>query len=209
MKNFIRHFHFLGQRNYIHGSSLINNLIDLSASKEWPLGQIDKINATFNYQLKNQARYELYDFSGNTDSSLKKFPAFFDLKTEKGKYILVVNPQKGQITERMKYDEEGLVAGYVIEEESNTCFLDIVNTLDFVNVIIALNKQILFKIFPKSASRNWFLARCIINYQKMSNIGRGVLKLKLSGVIGGISIRSDAFLNNESVAKIYFLREKV
>lgn len=199
-------FSFLGERTYVHGSTISNDLITII--KQWSLGRLEKISAVFNYPLVTQAQFACFESDSSTQSP-KDYPAFFKIKTRKGNFSIAVVPDEKPVNSRVAYDEEGLIRSSEIEANTKTASVKVKSSERILNKIISLNKELLSYLLPQSGYGSWIMARYQVNFTLLSEIEDSLLKLKLDASIGGLSTRTSIFMNDDSVGSIYFSREKL
>jgi len=86
LKSYNAKFVFLGQRNYVHGTSMTHGLFE--AVKSWSLGSVGRVQLNVYSLLKEQGRFSLFD-SGSGEASVKKeYQAMFRLQCENDDYIV-------------------------------------------------------------------------------------------------------------------------
>jgi len=146
-------FKFKGNRNYVHGSDIFNNITALLKEDEFTLDlSIRKVSTSY-CVLKQQAE------DGDVVTSI--------IKTNSGQYVLVNGNES--VTERYEFDEENLVANASIDNtlismDSNTHFTLIEN-------VIALTKKLNYSLEPEVDGK-WLFGQLKLTAQFPKEFGK-------------------------------------
>jgi hypothetical protein len=205
LKSYDASFVFLGQRRYVHGSSMTHGLFE--AFKNWSLGPIQRLQVQVRSLLKKQGRYDLF-YSENGEMSLgKEYNTIFRVQCTKNIYAVGLRGRGESVMVSEPYDEEELIDDCQILKNSKSATLLLQPNALVVNVIIALNKKLVSAIFPSEGYGQWFLARYDLVWEKIRLIEQVLLEIELVGNIGASNTNTAIRLGGEKIGSIYFSRK--
>ena len=206
-KSVVTNFAFLGSRQYVTGATITNDL--LAIIHKWPVGRIKQISATFSHLVTTQCYYELWDGKAQDKPSVKNYAAVFELTSDQGIYLILLNPEKEPIKSRIAYDEDELTDLGEIDEKNRTASIILKPTDPLINVMVALNKKMLTRLLPQKGYGMWILVKYDLKGDILSIYREGMLKLKFNAAIGGIGTRTAIEFDSKPAGTMYFSREKI
>ena len=205
LKSYDANFVFLGQRSYVHGTSMTHGL--LTAVESWSLGPVESMQLNVRSLLKEQGRYDLFDSESWEASMKKEYNAMFRLHCSNHDYIVELKQRGEPVTVAEPYDEEKLIADCEIKKHRKSATLILhPNTLT-INAIIALNKKLVTTLFPGQEYEQWFLARYDLAWDKLGLMAPALLEIEVVGNIGASNTNSAIRLLGEPVGSVYFSRK--
>jgi hypothetical protein len=204
LKAYDAKFVFLGQRNYIHGSSMTHGLFEAVAS--WSLGSVESVQLDVHSPLKEQGRYDLFHSGRGKEHVKKEYNAMFRLQCSSDIYFVELKGRGEPVTVSEPYDEEKLTADCEIIKHRKSATLILHPNALIINVIIALNKKLVNTLFPSEGYGQWFLARYDLAWEKMSLLAPTLLEIEVVGNIGASNTNSAIRLVGEPIGSIYFSR---
>jgi hypothetical protein len=205
LKSYDATFVFLGQRNYVHGTSMTHGL--LTAVETWSLGAVERVQLNLHSPLKGQGRYDLFDSESWEASVKKEYNAMFRLQCNNQGYIVELKQRGEPVTVAEPYDEEKLIAACKIMKHRKSATLLLQSNTLAINAIIALNKKLVNTLFPSEGYEQWFLARYDLAWDKMSLMAPALLEIEVIGNIGASNTNSAIKLAGEPVGSVYFSRK--
>ena len=204
LKSYDANFVFLEQRRYIQGSSMTHGLFE--AVKSWSLGPVERVQVNVRSLLKEQGRYDLFHSESGKEHVEKEYNAMFRLQCGKGVFFVGLKGRGEPVVVSEPYDEKKLIAGCeIIKDRKSATFMLHPDAL-VINIIIALNKKLVYTLFPSEGYGQWFLARYDLVWEKIRPIGSTLLEIKVVAKIGASNTNSAIRLGGESVGSIYFSR---
>ena len=205
LKSYDAKFVFLGQRNYIQGSTMTHALFE--AAESWSLGSVERVQLNVHSLLKEQGRYNLYR-NGRWKGQVKKeYNAIFRLQCNSHVYLVELKGRGENVTVSLPYDEEKLIANCEIIKHRKSATLIMHPNALIVNAIIALNKKLVNTLFPSERFGQWFLTRYDLAWEKMSLMAPALLEIEVVGNIGASNTNSAIRLVGEPIGSIYFSRK--
>jgi hypothetical protein len=205
LKSYDANFVFLGQRRYVHGSSMTHGLFE--AFKNWSLGPIQRLQAQVRSFLKEQGRYDLFCSENGERSLGQEYNTIFRVQCAKNIYAVGLRGRGESVMLSEPYAEEALIEDYKILKDSKSATLLLQPNALVVNVIIVLNKKLVSAIFPSEGYGQWFLARYDLVWDKIRLIEQELLEIELVGNIGASNTNSAIRLGGEKIGSIYFSRK--
>jgi len=205
LKSYDANFVFLGQRHYIHGSSMTHGLFE--AVKSWSLGSVERVQVNVRSLLKEQGRYELFHSENGKEYMEKEYNTIIRVQCGKDIYAVGLKGRGEPVMVAEPYDEEALIADCKIIKDSKAATLLLLH-LDapVINIIIALNKKLVQTLFPSEGYGQWFLARYDLIWEKIPLIEPALLEIEVVGNIGASNTNSAIRLSGEPIGSIYFSR---
>ena len=204
MKSYDANFVFLEQRRYIQGSSMTHELFE--AVESWSLGPVERVQVNVRSLLKEQGTYDLFHSESVKVHVEKDYNAVFRLQCSKDVYFVGLKGREEPVTVSEPYDEEALIADCKIIKDSKSATLMLHQDASVINIIIALNKKLVYALFPSEGYGQWFLARYDLVWEKIRPIESALLEIKVVANIGASNTNSAIRLGGESVGSIYFSR---
>lgn len=188
---------YKGLRTYLHGTDIYNAVCELLAKEG--ASDLVKIDMVFHQVSASQLHASI---SRENPSAEGPANVVFRCSTS-GENITVKLAQTGQpVTERVPYDEEGLVSSAVIRTEEQRISLTNQPGYSNIEMFVALNKKLLSHLFPEVRGK-WFFTRL--------QLSRSVYKLPLANLevqfLGHSNFRitrSTLLGNGEPLGSIYF-----
>jgi hypothetical protein len=204
LKSYDANFVFLENRSYIHGSSMTHGLFE--AVKNWSLGPVERVQVNVRSLLKEQGTYDLFHSKSGKEHVEKDYNAVFRLQCSKDVYFVGLKGRGEAVAVSEPYDEEALIADCKIIKDSKSATLMLHPDALLINIIIALNKKLVYALFPSEGYDQWFLARYDLVWEKIRPIESALLEIKVVANIGASNTNSAITLGGESVGSIYFSR---
>ena len=205
LKSYDANFVFLGQRNYIHGSSMTHGLFE--AVESWSLGPVERVQLNVHSLLKEQGRYDLFDSGWGEASVKKEYNALFRLQCSNDDYLVELKGCGEPATVSEPYDEEKLTADCEIIKHRKSATLILHPNALVINAIITLNKKLVNTLFPSEGYSQWFLVRYDLAWDKMSLTAPALLDIEVAGNIGASNTNSAIRLAGEPIGSVYFSRK--
>ncbi|MAZ77369.1 MAG: hypothetical protein CMF39_01655 [Legionellaceae bacterium] len=203
-KIFNAEFVLLDKRDYVHATSMIEQLF--KASVFWRLGSIRSYELKIHRPLYSQGKYLLLNESG--DESKHDVVASFNVTTDKEEYkIVLISTDQGELI-RKEYDENGLVAKANYDPASRSIRLPVSGIKQFANIVISLNKALLSNACPGKNGK-WYCRRIKLDWSVVEGrLGVAELVLQLSKMLGDHDSKSNVMLDEINVGWVYFSRRK-
>ncbi len=204
LKSYDATFVFLGQRNYIQGSSMTHGLFE--AVENWSLGSVERVQLNVHSLLKEQGRYNLFHSEWEQASVKKEYNAIFRLQCKNNDYLVELKGRGKPVIFSEPYDEEKMIADCeIIKHRKSAALILNPNTL-VINAIIALNKKLVNTLFPSEE-----YSQC--SWPDMIWLGTSgltspaLLGIEVVGNIGASNTNSAIRLAGEPVGSVYFSRK--
>jgi hypothetical protein len=204
LKSYDANFVFLEHRRYIHGSSMTHGLFE--AIENWSLGSVKQLQLNMRSLLKEQGRYDLFHSESGKEHVGKEYNAMFRVCCGRGVYFVGLKGRGEPVAVSEPYDEEALIADCKIIKGSKSATLMLYPDALLINIIIALNKKLVYALFPSEGYGQWFLARYDLVWEKIRPIESTLLEIKVVANIGASNTNSAIRLGGELVGSIYFSR---
>jgi len=204
LKSYDAKFVFLGQRDYVHGSSMTHGLFE--AIESWSLGSVKQLQLNVRSLLKGQGRYDLFHSESGKEHVNKEYNATFRLQCGEDVFFVGLKVWGEPVSVSEPYDEEELIADCQILKDPKSATLILHPDALVINIIIALNRKLVYTLFPSEGYGKWFLARYDLIWQKIHLIGQALLEIEVVGNIGASNTKSAIRLGGEPIGSIYFSR---
>jgi hypothetical protein len=205
LKSYDATFVYLGQRNYVHGTSMTHGLF--KAVESWALGPVESVQLNVHSPLKEQGRYVLFDSEAWLVSVKKEYNAMFRLQCSNCDYFVELKNRGKPVTISEPYDEEKLTADCKIIKHRKSATLILRPDTPAINAIIALNKKLVNALFPAGGFGRWFLARYDLAWQKMGLTSPALLEIEVIRNIGADNTHSVIKLTGKPLGSVYFSRK--
>ena len=203
IKSYDANFVFLENRSYVQGASMTHGLFE--AVKSWSLGSVKQLQLNVRSLLKEQGRYDLFHSESRKDAK-KEYNAIFRLQCGRNVYFVGLKGRGKPVVVSEPYDEKKLIAGCeIIKDRKSATFMLHPDAL-VINIIIAINKKLVYTLFPSEGYGQWFLARYDLDLRKTRLIEPALLEIEVVGNIGATNTNSAIRLDGESIGSIYFSR---
>ncbi|MBC2694684.1 MAG: hypothetical protein HF982_05305 [Desulfobacteraceae bacterium] len=203
-KSYDANFVFLENRSYVHVSSMTHGLFE--AVKSWSLGHVERVQVNVHSLLKEQGRYDLFHSESGKEHVKKEYNAIFRLQCGRNVYFVGLQGRGEPVVVSEPYDEKKLIAGCEIIKDRKSATLMLHPDALVINIIIALNKKLVYTLFPSEGYGQWFLARYDLDLRKTRLIEPALLEIEVVGNIGATNTNSAIRLDGESIGSIYFSR---
>ena len=145
-------FKFKGNRQYVHGTDIIDSVIKKVEEKfgEYP----DSIKGSFHRRLKSHGKIRIYPQS----KALKDitYNSLFTIEVKEKEYLVTLSQTDRPIKSAYTYDEEAVTLGMVYRDKSVQITVN--NNYSFIEQIVALTKKLHLNIYPNSIG-NWFFTK--------------------------------------------------
>jgi len=207
LKSFEKIFSLLGHRRYVQGSTLTYGLLE--AIENWKLGKIERLRANFHSLLSEHGRYDLYLVDDRPLSTGKGYNALFQLSCEAGIYIVGLKGNGNPVSTMQPYDEDSLIEGYHVSETKKSAVLEVHPNSPLLNILIALNKKLVGRLFPTEGYGQWFLSRYDLAWAVAHMRKSEFLEIKIAGNIGLCHTHSTIKVGGVAIGSIYFSRNPV
>ena len=204
LKSYDANFVFLENRSYVQGSSMTHGLFE--AVKSWSLGPVERVQVNVYSLLKEQGRYDLFHSESGKEHVKNEYNAMFRLQCGRNIYFVGLKGRGKPVVVSEPYDEEKLIAGYEIIKDRKSATLMLHPDALVINIIIALNKKLVYTLFSSEGYGQWFLARYDLDLRKTRLIEPALLEIEVVGNIGATNTNSAIRLDGESIGSIYFSR---
>ena len=204
LKSYDANFVFLENRSYIHGSSMTHGLFE--AIESWSLGPVQRVQVNVRSLLKEQGRYELFRSENGKEYMEKEYNTIVRVQCGKDMYAVGLKGRGEPVTVSEPYDEEALIADCKIIKDSKSATLMLYPDALVINIIIALNKKLVYTLFPSEGYGQWFLVRYDLVWEKIRPIESALLEIKVVANIGASNTNSAIRLDGEPIGSIYFSR---
>ena len=207
LKSYEKRFVYLEQRQYVHGTSMSSGLFETVAL--WDLGAIEKIQMNIHSSLTEHGRYDLYPINDKPHLSEKGYNALFRLACDTGTYVVGLKGNGERVSDRRPYDEDSLVNGYHVVQANKSAVFKLNTKLPLLNVLIALNKKLVNRLFPAEGYGQWFLSRYDLDWAEACRNIPETLEIKIAGNIGLGHTFSTIIMGETTMGSIYFSRSPI
>jgi hypothetical protein len=188
-------FRYKGERNYIHGTDMFNEMLNISDTSE-----ISDVNFSV-HDFVDIAACDLYDTYDKKDLNILdgiKARCQFNINGKIKWTALIPDDSITKSSSRYEYDESRITSlckldGEVIE-------LSRVSPFSFIESVVAMNKQLLESLFP-DANGKWVFTR--IDLEKFSTATTG-LSLQFKHNMKFRLTKSDILVDGEKLGELYF-----
>lgn len=204
LKSYGANFVFLEQRRYIQGASMTHGLFE--AVKSWSLGSVERVQVNVRSLLKEQGRYELFRSEKGEEYLGKEYNAIFRVQCGKDIYTVGLKGCGEPVSASEPYDEGKLIEDCEIIKGRKSATLMLHPDAIVINIIIALNKKLVYTLFPSEGYGQWLLARYDLAWEKICLIDPALLEIEVVGSIGASNTNSAIRLGGEPIGSIYFSR---
>lgn len=193
-----------GERNYVQGGHMVYQLFD--AVKEWKLGEINSMAASFRSKLHEQGTYSLFKGRPRKDDK-ENLCATFKLNIKGHEYYVGLKGNEKALDEVIPDDEKELILnGKIIKNKKFATIMDF-SANRFVNVIIALNKKLHLEIIIPEGFGPWILVQLNLHFKEINLFKSKDMSIFLSNNIGNKMTRSIIKINGMVCGDISFKRE--
>lgn len=200
MKSYDATFHRLGQRNYVQGSTLIDQFI--LAMEAWKIEPIDRLEASCRSMINEKGRYELLE--SPTPEELKLYRSTFKAWVKEEKFIVGLKALDEDFDERVSYDEDAMVSKATLNKQEGSISLNYLFQQDLYQYLIALFKKLLNETHPAADGHKWIFYQTKLEHRKLINIQSKQLTIKIKRVLGQQSAQADILIENEKMGNIFF-----
>lgn len=192
----LNNLYYLGSRNYIQGGTIYELLMP----------EILKIFPTpknFDFTYRSVINKDLVFYTQKQDREIK-IVLRLEYKEEVYKLYGYYKLEAKDITQRIPYDEEGILKNAKLQSDNIYLTPDLRENISVVRFIIAMNKVLLSSLFKEQIKNfKWFLSRltlnCVIDESKVKEI-----HLKYISRFEFHLVKTEIFINQESQGFIYF-----
>lgn len=192
MEKYNLNFCFKGNRDYVHGTDIFNNLIKKLKT--------EIINSKLDLSFHGIAKTNIHlSYKKPDNEEQLKFVLKYT-NTENDKIILYGVENGVPIKCRYEYEEEKINKASNINLENKEVILKHDTSFDFIENVVAMNKSLLEKIFGKLDGK-WFFTRLQLNELSGYNYP---LRLELKANFNFKLTKTEIFLNDKSIGFIYF-----
>jgi len=192
-------FQFKGSRTYVHGTDIYNGIADF-ARNSLGLNELTDINYTLHRIMGIQLRIEAF----RNETFRRRSDTCVDFQCRSGsdewQFLLAENGQP--VTGRYEYPEDDIVALCQCNPAAKTFTLTQATPFSDIEVIVAMNKGLVQKLFP-DASGKWFFTRLEMNrYEQKSPYTR--IELTLVRNLGLKLTKTRVVRDGRDLGNIYF-----
>ena len=189
---------FKGKRNYLHGTSFYETVVDYMRVAE-PASLTGKVKIALHRPANKQCRL-IYPAPSWSIERQDNFIAEFIFKFETSHVTAWIEETKQPIIRRIPYHEELIikkchVKGLKIGIKGKVSFSSI-------EILVAMTKQLHIVAHPPE-DRNWFFTRLDLN-RLLNPEDTCRLKVELKRNLNNRLTRSDIFSGDERIGNIYF-----
>lgn len=181
---------FKGERNYAHGTDLIN-LLTASLQQQFDTATLDSFKIKFQQSLSTVP--EVHLFEGRSSDENKANIASFECKIKgqafSGKLVSTNEP----ILNRYDYDEKKLSADMSFQDQSAQLQAD--PKLTEIEALVLMNKKLVDRLFADFAGKWWFAQADFLNFNTNKPWQGG--KVTMTKSFGPSLTISECFLNHD------------
>lgn len=185
-KNF--KFKFKGDRNYVHGSDIVNELL-----KNFKDQDLQSIDIRFNGITTSNMLLLPNDEDGEAKVNISWIEDGRD-----SQYKLVETGD--QVQERYQYNEKLISDNACLDLETKSAQLKVKTPYTFCENLIATNKFLLQSLYPEEVGK-WYFTR--IELDRIIS-DEEAFKIILVKKLGFRLTKSEIYISNEKVGNIYF-----
>lgn len=186
---------FKGNRNYIHGTDIFNEMIKLFINKKLTDFQFTIHKMSMNNKGAIYFTTSLEEFKSITQPL--HITASLDVDSKKYWIAFLFEEEQLEKTDRIPYDEQALIEKCHVSEERIS--LREISPYTFIETIVCMQKKLLQTLFPNKDK--WLFTKIILteytaNYKNVAILFRKNFNFKL--------VKSDIFINDTLAGEIYF-----
>jgi len=199
-------FFLWGKRDYVQGGHIIYQLID--AMRAWGFPDVERIIASFRFQLHEQGAYLLFNES-STKTEKENYCATFKVESGCSLYSVALIGNGKPIEKVLPDDESELISNCTINKRNKVASVKIFSISRFVNVIIALNKRLHHETIDSGGFGAWILAKFSLNFKEINLVQSTNLSLRLDNIIGDRMTKSSIEIDRTKTGEIFFTRKPI
>lgn len=186
-------FNFKGSRDYIHGTDIYNTI--LSSCK-------DDIVSNFEISFHNVAYNNLILTNTKPDDlHYLRFVCHFIAKDSTIHYLYGVDNPLSRPTLSKPYLEENITKDVIINHDEKSIILNNTSNFTYIEEIVALNKHLLTKIFPKIKGK-WYFSK--LQLQNIPLDKSYPIKIIFKSNFNFLIVKSEIYFNDKFLGFIYF-----
>ena len=201
---FDSNFSWWGKRDYVHGSHMIYQLLD--AMKSWGYFDVERIEASFRYKLREQGTYIILDGS-SPKTAKENYCATFKAQCRGRAYWVALIGSGKPVEKFLPDDENDLIANCTIIKDRKVAGIKNFPITRYINVIIALNKRLLHETIRSEGYEHWYMAQLSLDLRQFETGEPKVLSIRLENVIANRMTKSSIEMNNVKLGEIFFNRK--
>ena len=186
-------FCFKGNRTYVHGTDIYNELCNLLESSM----QAKKIDLSFHNIITHNIT--LTDTKPINEKLIKFICKYIDQSDIKRVLFGIVN--KKSIECRYTYDEQSICNLSSLSISQEEVLLEVNSSFSFIENCVALNKYLLESIFPNVEGK-WYFTR--LQMKSLKNINNYPMKLNLKANFNFKLTKTEIYISDVLVGYIYF-----
>lgn len=189
-------FCFKGERTYVHGTDIYDQVLEeLTVKRSMAVETIDvSINKISTQNLKGYLVNENEGLNGEYKAQMK----FFSDGESK---ILYLEEQNEEIECREAYDEKSIVSKSKIDLDTESISMEASLPFSSIEKTVALNKHLLQKIFSEKVGK-WYFTR--LKLDKPFDNKERVFRIKFRRNFKFKLVQSDIVVDEKQVGTIYF-----
>jgi hypothetical protein len=189
-------FYYKGDRNYVHGTSMYEEIMTLLESRGFH--RISNLDWRFGKILRNNLDYEIlrdYQLKGREwDSSLKfTFNGF--------NYVVILKENNSRIAKRKVYLESSIVEKTQCNIANKSINLRRIEGFTTIECLVAINKALHEKVL-NPASGKWYFTRLQIQKPLPSNWSS--LDVYLVNAKNARLTKGDVYIDEQCIGCIFF-----
>ncbi len=193
------HFEFKGSRTYVHGTDIYNGVADF-ARKSFGLNELTDINYTLHRIMRTQLRIE-----ARRNERIRRHEATcVELTARAGndewQFLLAENGSP--VTGRYEYPEDDIVALCDHDPEAKSFSLTAPTPFTDIEVVVAMNKGLVQKLFPDAPGKWFFTKLEMARYERQTPYAR--LELTLVRNLGLKLTKTRIVRDGHELGHIYF-----
>lgn len=152
-------FFFKGKRNYITGADIYQKSIELIKNK-FELSIISKIGMFIHKECRNN--FDVQILTNKKTHRHTGVACVFSFLCNEDQYTLVMQENDKCVSGRVEYPEEQILTACSVLDSERQISLDVHLPFTMIEIIVAMNKKLLERLYPDSTGR-WLFTRLQLN----------------------------------------------
>ena len=190
-------FKFKGSRNYVSGTDIFNNILDVAIDY---FGKYPKLlKGAFHRNLKNCGLIRIY-YENEETVEYDVFARFL-LNIENTNYIVTLTETKKEVVSKIEYIENNVIHGFKIKERSIILLKN--DSYSYIEQIVAMTKKLHFEVYPNV--KKWLFSKIELQDMISPSLYRNkLLVVEAKSNFYNRLTKNSIYLEGANVGNIYF-----
>jgi hypothetical protein len=167
-------FQFKGERDYVHGTDMYNQM-NVSLVRDF--GMRDVHNLNFSIHRTTRSNLILSLVQGDEEQAEPMPVARMLFQNESRAWRLIATEDKSIVTSRQSYDEMPVQRAAIFNRDRSTLRVEERLGYSDIELWVSQNKRLLQLMFPEQTGQWWFVKGEFSSYTKTSSYGYSELRL--------------------------------